>query len=509
MRLSLRLLTDGAVWRRVVHGERPKDGSTARGATLVAWCASALATLIVVALAIRVVLYRDLPALVTNDSWDYLIAAGDIGSRLDFFGFALRDVRLPGYAVLLALTRPLTHLRSDHIVLLQTACGLVTMALGWAIGTVIGSRLVSLVLAAFLGLDPVYLLHEHAIMCEGFSLTLYVALVLAGLASLKPGAGRGSYVVLGLLLGLTLVTRANALALGATMAGAACVMRALADPAVTWSLQGARRSLRHLVPGVVVAAVALAVIAPWLWRNWSAYGRPVLFASTNRNMVMYKNMHAPLDPATPTLAMVNRALGYDRVDYEWLWKLTFKYTSNEGEELAGRILSENIAKHPWLHVSEIVDTFVGFFGFKRYVVNERTGMVFLFRVIASDVPRMNQVAQWSPDAPPIPDWVYVPRDGNTRATELFARWGSLYLLPGRALASIVFFVMLGLYTLRHVVQRRWADPRIAIVVVLTVGYLATAAMHAMALSDYDRYASMFDFVMVLIAAVMVDETLFP
>lgn len=81
----------------------------------------------------------------------------------------------------MALTYPATQLLSDHLVLLQLGLGLVSVALGFAIGALLRLRVVSLAMMAFLGLSPVYLLHEHAIMCGAFALTLYVALVLAGL----------------------------------------------------------------------------------------------------------------------------------------------------------------------------------------------------------------------------------------------------------------------------------------------------------------------------------------
>jgi hypothetical protein len=83
----------------------------------------------VAVVAVRIVLYRDLPALVTADSWDYLQAAGNIFRHADFVGPELRDVRLPGYPAVLALTHPLTRLRSDHIVLLQIGFGLASVAL--------------------------------------------------------------------------------------------------------------------------------------------------------------------------------------------------------------------------------------------------------------------------------------------------------------------------------------------------------------------------------------------
>jgi hypothetical protein len=55
--------------------------------------ALALVTAVIV---VRALLYRDLPAFLTNDSWDYLRGAQDIARDGDFWSDGLRDVRLPG-----------------------------------------------------------------------------------------------------------------------------------------------------------------------------------------------------------------------------------------------------------------------------------------------------------------------------------------------------------------------------------------------------------------------------
>jgi hypothetical protein len=135
--------------------------------------------------AVRVISCRDLPAFLTNDSWDYLAAARDIHRDANFFSVGLRDVRLPGYPTLLALVLPVTGWRPMRSSSCRTALGLATVAMGWGIGRVLGSPLVSWTMVAFLGLNPVYLLNEHTVMCESFGLTLYMLLVLVGLACLR------------------------------------------------------------------------------------------------------------------------------------------------------------------------------------------------------------------------------------------------------------------------------------------------------------------------------------
>jgi len=135
------------------------------------------------AVAIRLVLHRDLPAMRRNDSWDYLRAAVDIGRRADFYSAGLRDVRLPGYPAFLAVIRPLTQMRSDAIVFAQATCGLVAAVVGWRMGLGLGSRVAAGAMLAFLlALNPVAPDHrarDHA-GCHGSG-------------ALPPlGAGRGS-----------------------------------------------------------------------------------------------------------------------------------------------------------------------------------------------------------------------------------------------------------------------------------------------------------------------------
>src|SRR3954447_3854113 len=123
-------------------------------------------------LGLRALVTRDFPLLLTGDSWDFLGAANAIARDLDFSspGVGLRDCRTPGYPTFLAIVSPLTRMRSDRIVMAQTALGLAGVVLGWGIGKALRSPLASEGLAVFLGLNPVILLNEHALMSEGLSL---------------------------------------------------------------------------------------------------------------------------------------------------------------------------------------------------------------------------------------------------------------------------------------------------------------------------------------------------
>jgi hypothetical protein len=257
----------------------------------------------------------------------------------------------------------------------------------------------------------------------------------------------------------------------------------------------------------VALALAAIVIAPWIWRNRVAYGHASFFASTNRNLVMYKNMHDPLDHSTPTLARVDELLGYDHVDFEWLWRLSLRMPPAEAEALARQILDENTARRPWQRLAQIGESGVAFAGFLGDQQNDRTAVRYWFRALVRNVPQMSRLG-YQEGASALEGWVFVPKHRNTTATRLLASAGERYLCPGRAILSLALVTALGLYVVWLGRSREPAGPRRAgLVAILAAGYLATLGTHAVMLMDYDRYASMFDFVIVLIIALIADEAI--
>ncbi len=438
---------------------------------------------------VRFRLYRELPAIVTNDSWDYIRAADDIRRHLDFFSAALRDVRLPGYPTFLALAAPLTHTRSDAIVAVQAGLGLAAAAAAAAIGRLLRSWWIAGAMLAFVGLAPVYLVTEHAIMPESLGVALYVLLVAAGVANARDGSRWWWGVCVGLLLGAAVLTRANVVVLGFVLVFGAAFLR----------------SDRRLRSAIVPALVAGLVIAPWAWRNWVAYGHFALYSSTSSNILLYKDMHAPLDASLPTLAEVSRTLGREgeRVDFEWQIALQARFPPIEAERISRRILNEQIAAHPWQHALDVVGTAAGFVGFVGEFGNERQSLRWWFRRIVGDGASVNALVK-NRHVPMPTDWTFVPGRRNSHFMRRFAVLGDLFLVPGRAIGFVVFVSALAWYVRRRRPQAEARKHR-SVVLMLTAGYVGTLGMHAMMLTDYDRYATSFDFVPVLITALIVDD----
>ena len=158
---------------------------------------------------IRLVLFFNLPALFTDDSWDFLGAAFDIARRADFNSDRLRDVRMPAYPVALAVTLPFTAMQTDRVVLLQKALGLVSVGLGAAIGHALRRRFLAESLSIFIGFNPVFLLYEHLLMTETLFLTTLLGLTLAAVIGLRGPLRWWKGAMLGAILGVSTLTRAN------------------------------------------------------------------------------------------------------------------------------------------------------------------------------------------------------------------------------------------------------------------------------------------------------------
>lgn len=489
---------------------RPVRGggiSRVSGAELL-WWAAGIALL--ASVVVRTVLFVELPALLTNDSWDFLRAADDLRHRLDFFSPGLRDVRLPGYPLFLALIAPLSSNHSDAIVAAQAVIGATSAAIGLLLGWLIGSPWVALLLAAFLGLNPVFLLDEHAIMSETLGLLFAVALVGLGVRILERGAWRGAAVLLGVLLAACTLTRANFLALGLTIILSTALapngrrLRRRADGS------GERRLAQlHLTPALIATGVAALLIAPWVWRNEVAYGRASLYLFTNRNIIVYMNMHHRLDGASPALAAVNRAIGDDQISYAWLWKLNRLYQPVRAEDVAGEIVHEQIERHPATYVREVGDAFVTFLGFGSGYGNERTSVLSWFRELVAHVGRMQAGAMaglghLAPDV-----FHYDTRSEDPPLAPGFAVVGAAFLRAWRPAIVVVAALLLVVdIASRAARPGRFRADRLTAILALWFGFLASAAVHSIMLTDNDRYATTFDFVIVL-ASALVLEDLFP
>jgi 4-amino-4-deoxy-L-arabinose transferase-like glycosyltransferase len=143
------------------------------------------------------------------------------------------------------------------------------------LGRRVGGERVGLLAAAIAAVYPLLVVLDGSLRSESLYAPLIAFLLLATYRLVdRPGAGRAA--VVGVLIGLAVLVRSEALLLGVLL----LVMAAARAP-----------SRGRLRPIAVAAVVALLVVAPWAIRNWTEFGRPLL--STNEGSLVYgANCHA-------------------------------------------------------------------------------------------------------------------------------------------------------------------------------------------------------------------------
>lgn len=453
------------------------------------------------AIVLRAAFFFTFPAFITNDSWDYLRVAEDLYHRLDFFSPGLRDVRLPGYPAFLALTYPLTGMQSDRIVLAQLVLGMATVALGYLVGRQLRSRAVAEILVIFLGLNPIYIFMEHALMTETLFLVSLLAVVTVALAGLYRRYTWFEGILLGVLIGLSTLIRVNVLPFCLVLVAGVLIFQLNVSVKNTSFISGVKAMGLTIV---IVASAVLLTLLPWLARNVSAYGTPSMVNFGNRNILIFATMHEQLDYSLPTIAEVNKQLDAAIVDWDWLWKAARTFGTHGAEEVAREILIEQFSNHPDQYVANVLDGLSGFGGIQATIGDERTA-VLSWVEWQMDATKLNHEASVLDTSVRNLEFQYVATGSDSAFNRAFQTAASAYLRFVRPLlyvaglgAWIVFIVVL-------FVRRRLAEPEdVRSVAVAVVGgaYAANLLVHALTMIDGDRIALPFDWVLVLMLTLM-------
>jgi 4-amino-4-deoxy-L-arabinose transferase-like glycosyltransferase len=143
------------------------------------------------------------------------------------------------------------------------------------LGRRVGGERVGLIAAGIAAVYPLLVVLDGSLRSESLYAPLIALTLLAAYRLVdRPGFGRAA--VLGLFVGLAALTRSEALILG----GSLLVLVALRLPRPA--------GLRYTA---TMSVVAVLVLTPWVARNWSEFGQPVL--STNFGSLAYgANCHA-------------------------------------------------------------------------------------------------------------------------------------------------------------------------------------------------------------------------
>ncbi len=246
---------------------RPEPETRTRDFTI------ALGLIAVVALVIRVAYVRlvasDLP--LGRDSVWYTLVSGPLSEGKGFLnpGIYFRSGRMlatagypPGYPTFLALVTRIFNPDHETFRLAGAALGTVTVVLTGCIGRRLAGRAVGLTAAALAAVYPMLIAVDGALMSETLSIPLlYGAVLMAMVAVDRPALWR--WMIVGGLLGLTMLTRADAVIPVILIAAGGAI-------AVSGKLR------RRVLVGALTVAVAVLVTVPWVIRNQQQVGEPTV-----------------------------------------------------------------------------------------------------------------------------------------------------------------------------------------------------------------------------------------
>ena len=434
----------------------------------------------------------DFPGFMTLDSPDYILAASGFARLFDLSTEALGAWRLPGYPVFLALVGHLTAFTSDSIVLSQVFLGIAAVVVGLGIGRVLHSRLVAELLVLFLGLSPVYLLNEHLVMAETvFLFTLVVFALLASMC-LRRAASWPLGVALGTTVAACVLTRSNGLFFcGPVMAAVVWIQwvtprRAAraAEPRAT----GAKFLLGFAIAGLVVGG-------PWVWRNQQLYGTFTPFTKNfNRNLLIYHSQHDLLDPSLPAIRAFRPAWN-PKIHSVYMLIVRLGPNDDDAERRARAIVLEQTADHPERYLAEVGNALANFAGYAapRPGLND---VATWFENVVNRVAYLNAVNRDLAGGLAHTRFAYVSRAGDTWLTRAVSEAGTLYLGTIRPGIFSLFALCLGAHAYRR--RFRVEQPNDVAIGMFGGAWIVTALAHSLTLSDYDRFAAPFDWVMVLV-----------
>ncbi len=456
--------------------------------------------IVIIAIGIRIYLFYIFPIFITNDSGDYLAATRDIFYHMNFYSNGLRDVRLPGYPVLLTLTYQLTEMQSNRIVLLQTCIGILCVIFGFLIGYLLQSHLIAEVLALFLSINPIYLLFEHTLMTETLFLFEILAFLISVLICFYWKLNWYTGALLGFAFATCTLTRLNGLLFCMVMIMGIFILilaqkRALPNQVIF--KQTSDKDIFYFI--TAFSLILILIIGPWLWRNKNLYNSLSIYNFSNRNLVIYKSFHGQIDNSLPILKKINNELNIEEVNWDWLWRFSRAYSTPESERIARGILLEQIINHPTNHLEDILSSFECFGGYCKTLSGNRGAVRYWFLYIINNPSLLHETNTKSWISTSNPDFNYVENEYISPILELWSNAGIFYLLYIRPFLLILYFVLVSLYIVYLFGNKGDTfDLHLIFIFLLSMGYLFTILLHSLTLSAADRFASIFDVILIIV-----------
>lgn len=132
---------------------------------------------------------------------------------------------------------------------------------------------------------------------------------------------------------------------------------------------------------------------------------------------------------------------------------------------------------------------------KEYLIG-RDDMLGLFDMGVDNIAYLDLINRAYDFDPATVNFTYVSVSQDTIFTKTLSLAGKLYLRIFRPIFFILFF---SLFITRYVIQNRYHQMKLAKpILLLFVGYCSTWIVHSLTLADYDRFATIFDWISVLI-----------
>lgn len=481
------------------------------------------------AIIIRGVLFFNFPVFITNDSGDYVSASISIYNELDFFNTGLRDARLPGYPIFLALIYPISDMNSDTILVAQIIIGVVSVILALAAGFLLQSKLLAYGLALFLTINPFHLLTEHMLLPEVLYLPALSGLIIVSVFAMRGHLTWITGICFGTLFAISNLLRANGLIFCLVLLVGIVLHNLLIYQGTSYPNKAQNHAIPYRELAIFLFTSALAVsifVGPWLARNYSLFQKITLVNYVNRNLLIYKTFHGTIDPNLQLTNQVTESLAESEfytgdnpthlsiIDYQWFTILAKSYPSNQAEQIAADILSEQINHNPIQHRKDILESIKCFGGICQKLSGGRADVRFWFTFIVPDPALLhkNNTQDWITQV--IPTFQYIPHGSNPNLLHLWSRTGLVFITKLRPLIYLLFIAcffiyitakLKGYFRLHH--DKSFIIPRLtlqeAAIIVLGSGYLATVIFHSTTLAAADRYAAPFDIISVSVILLII------
>ncbi len=434
-------------------------------------------------LAVRLGLLVSLPELWTLDSRSYLRIADWMLRSASFAEPQLGVLRLPGYPAFLCTTKLVGGGGATALLVAQAVLGLISTAVAYifAMGLT-RSTLAAAVLGLFVGLNPLYLTNEHAIMSETFALMGLLIVVWIASRWLHSPDSAAMGLLVGLLAGGVILTRLNGLVLLASVLLA--VLTALLR-----RLRSSASSLRWLTAAMLFVVGLAALLTPWILRNLRYLDSATVFASPAKMRLIYAIEAGLIDPAGLLPGAVSHPERFARDPaHVVFWELV-ALGSAEGERRASDALARARGEQAGrLRRAQIrtAATFLGAWPAR----GEGDAVMWLSHLLEPEDRLVHSRRVASRFLTPS----NVRADPKVIAVlQLAIHFYTTWVRPG-------ILALLLLATVLWLLHRR-GDPDLACPSLtgwLLAGYAGTVLLHAEALADNLRFATVFDWVPVTV-----------